>query len=65
MLDLIETYVIRSPAIIGGCDVLIGREVVLVGEVVLCGQDDKRENSLAEDIDFLDYYYLFAVTRLS
>ena len=40
VLDLIQAYRISSLAIVGGCDALVGREVVLgvlVGEVVLRG----------------------------
>jgi hypothetical protein len=45
----------------------VGWEVafyILVGKVVLYGQDNKRRDSLAEGIDSLDYRYLLAVTRL-
>ena len=40
VLDPIQAYRIGSPAIVGGCDALVGRKVALgvpVGEVVLCG----------------------------
>ena len=40
VLDPIQAYCISSPAIVGGCDTPVGREVALgvpVGEVVLRG----------------------------
>ena len=44
VLDPIQAYCIGSLAIVGGRDALVSREValgILVGEVVLCGQDNK------------------------
>ncbi len=67
VLDPIQAYYISRPAIVGGCDALIGREValsVLVGEVVLRSQDDEGRDSLAEGIDALYHRCLLAVARL-
>ena len=67
VLDPIEAYNIRSPAIVGGCNALVGWEVVLcilVGEVVLRSQDDEGRDSPAKGINSLNYYCPFAVARL-
>ena len=67
MLDPIQAYYIGCLAIIGSCDMLVGWEVVLgvlVGEVVLRGQDDKGGDSPAEGINALDHRCLLAVARL-
>ena len=67
VLDPIQAYRIGSPAIVGGCDGPVGREVALgipVGEVVLRSQDDEGGDGLAEGIDSLDHRCPFAVARL-
>ena len=67
VLDPIQAYDIGSPAIVGSCDMPVGREVALsvpVGKVVLRGQDDERRDGPAKGIDALDHYYPFVVTRL-
>jgi len=67
VLDPIQANGIRSLAILGGCDTPVGWEVVLgipVGEVVLCGQDNKGGDGPAEGINSLDHRCLRAVTRL-
>ena len=67
VLDPIQANSIRSPAIIGGCDMPVSWEVVLgipVGKVVLYGQDDEGGDGPAEGINALDYRCLLAVTRL-
>ena len=67
VLDLIQAYYIGRPAIVGGCDAPVGREVALgvpVGEVVLRGQDDERRDGPAEGIDALYHCCLLAVARL-
>jgi len=67
VLDPIQAYCISRPAIVSGCDMPVSWEVVLgvlVGEVVLCGQDNERRDGLAEGINSLDYRCLRAVARL-
>ena len=58
VLDPIQAYCIGSPAIVGGCDAPVGREVALgvpASEVVLRGQDDEGGDGPAEGIDSLDH----------
>jgi len=67
VLDPIQAYRISGPAIVRGCDTPVGWEVILrilVGEVVLRGQDDEWRDGLAKGIDSLDHRCLFAVARL-
>jgi len=67
VLDPIQAYRISSPAIVGGCDAPVSREVALgvpVSEVVLRGQDDEWRDGLAEGIDSLDHCCPFTVARL-
>ena len=67
VLDPIQAYCIGSPAIIGSCNALVGREVALgisVGEVVLPSQDDEGGDSLTKGIDALDHRCPLAVARL-
>jgi len=67
VLDPIQAYRIGGLAIVGGCDVPVGREVALgipVREVVLHGQDNKQRDSPAKGIDALYYHCPLAVARL-
>jgi hypothetical protein len=67
VLDPIQAHRISSPAVLGGRNAPVGREValsILVGKVVLRSQDDERRDSLAEGINTLDHCRLFAVARL-
>jgi len=67
VLDPIQAYCIGRLAIVGSCNMPVGWEValgILVGKVVLCGQDNERRDGLAEGINSLDHCCLRAVARL-
>jgi len=67
VLDPIQANYISRPAIVSGCNTLVGWEVTLgipVGEVVLHGQDDEGRDGPAEGINSLDHRCPRTVARL-
>jgi hypothetical protein len=67
VLDPIQANNISCLAIVSSYDIPVGWEVILgilVGKVVLYGQDNKRRDGPAKGINTLDYCYLLTVARL-